>query len=129
MGKCVVTYARTNAGSIEQMQRRMRAFADEHGLHIEEEFADDGSIGEAITAMFRWMSSNPEKADDCGIVIPNLRVLGSNERMIRAVLAAYRELGITIYLADTGAVVAWAKPARTLVNPDLQPLLERAIGD
>jgi hypothetical protein len=45
-------------------------------------------------------------------------VLGPNERMIRAVLAAYCNLGVTIYSADTGGIISWIQPAQTLLKTE-----------
>jgi hypothetical protein len=74
--------------------------------------------------MFRWLAEHPEKAGDCGIIVPRLGVLGPSERMIRAVLAAYRELGVTIYSADTGGIISWIEPAQTLLKLERGGVLE-----
>lgn len=116
MGKPVVTYVRAQDEEIEAKQTLMREFAKQHDLWIVEEFSEQGKFGEAAAVMFRWLAENPEKADDCGIIVPRLGALGQNERMIRAVLAAYRELGITIYTAETGAIIQWAAPAQNLLT-------------
>jgi hypothetical protein len=61
------------------------------------------------------LARNPDKADNCGIFVPKINVLGDNERMIRAVLAAYRELGVTISASDTRAIISWTTPAQNLL--------------
>lgn len=110
MGRKAFTYAAVQGGDRQGANLRLREYAASAGLEVEEQFTDDSNApGEASLTLFARISE--DACDGCAIVVPNLRILGPS-RMIRAILAAYRELDIPIYLADHALVIDWAGDPR-----------------
>ena len=104
-GRRVILYARAKAGELDRTKDWLRQFAQAARLDVVEEYAEEGKPNEAYAAALRHLTD--DTAHECGLLISDLDALGVNRREIRSQVAALRELDVSIYEAESGAVITW----------------------
>jgi hypothetical protein len=104
-GRHVILYARAKPGELDRLIDWLRRFAKAAGLTINEEYTEEGKPAEAYAAALRHLTQ--DTSHECGILIADLDALGVNPREIRSQVAALRELDVTIFEAESGAILNW----------------------
>jgi hypothetical protein len=107
MARQVIAYIRAANGNLaDKLRTKLDHFAEEADLRIEEVYSDEGEAGEAFSSAFRHIAECDDP--DCALLIPSLSALGKNRREVRGRLAALRELGCSVFEAESGMVISWA---------------------
>jgi hypothetical protein len=104
-GRHVILYARAKTGELDRLIIRLRRFAKAAGLGVNEEYVEEGKPAEAYAAALRHLTQ--DTSHECGLLIADLDALGANQREVRSQVAALRELDVTIYEAESGAIINW----------------------
>lgn len=114
--KKVILYASSAAGDLDDAVAALLRFTNYVGLEPTAQFTEEGKTGEAFQAAYRELAK--DTSHECGLLVPHLGVLGTNRRSVRGRMAALRELGVTIYEAESGAVINWVHAVPESIDDD-----------